>query len=101
MVKVKPNPEAPPKSMKEACRGTKNWKHVHLPNHAATEVPFKDVVVPQAHKKAGALNPWAALTVEDLQTIVDEVFKGKGYKVAEDNIWYQLVCCPFHIGISH
>ena len=91
MIKVEANPEGPPKSMKEARNGDKKWKQSHLPNAAKTENPFKNIVVPQARKKAGELEPWAALGVEDLQAIVDVVFKDDGYEVAEDNVWYQLV----------
>ncbi|KAK2459268.1 hypothetical protein APHAL10511_008713, partial [Amanita phalloides] len=91
MIKVEANPEVPPKNMKEARNGDKNWKLTHLPDHTQTESLFKTIVMTEVHKKVGILKPWAMLGVEDVQAIIEQTFPGKGYKVAEDNAWYQLM----------
>lgn len=100
MIKVEANPEAPPRNMKEARNGDKNWKLAHLPDHTQTETLFKTIVTTEAHKKVGLLEPWATLGVEDIQAIVDRVFPDKGYKVAKENAWYQLVRRFFYVFVS-
>lgn len=77
-----------PKTLKEARGGDDNWALKHLPEQA--RIPYTNIVVPLARKKAGSLDPWESLTVEHIQDIVDHVF-GKQYKVTRDGVWYGLV----------
>ena len=93
MIKVEANPEAPPKNMKEARNRDKNWKLARIPDHAQTETLFKTLVTAGAHRKAGLLESWGTLGVV-------HVYPDKGYKVVEDNAWYQLVRYFFYIIIS-
>ena len=88
MTKIEVNPDAP-KSLKEARGGDNKWALKHLPEQA--RIPYTTFVVPLARKKAGSLDPWENLTVEQIQSIVDDVFGKEKYKVTGDGVWYGLV----------
>ncbi|KAF8347307.1 hypothetical protein F5887DRAFT_1281381 [Amanita rubescens] len=78
MIKIEKNFESSSRSsMTASCNGDKKWKHSHLPDQAQTESLFKNVVVSRARMKTASLEPWALLSVKDLQLIVDEVFPEK------------------------
>ncbi|KAK2466528.1 hypothetical protein APHAL10511_001390 [Amanita phalloides] len=88
MTKIEVNPEAQPKTLKEAHGGDDKWVLKHLLDEA--HVQYTNKVVPLVCKKAGSLNPWESFTVEHVQSVVNEVF-GKGtYKVKSDRVWYGL-----------
>ncbi|KAM6503689.1 hypothetical protein JOM56_000632 [Amanita muscaria] len=81
LVKIAPNP-AVPKTQVEARNGDKKWAKRHLPKVAQDE--FETVIVPLVRLKAGTLEPWDLLKVEDVQAIVDDVFGSEKYSVAPD-----------------
>ncbi|KAM6489172.1 hypothetical protein JOM56_015342 [Amanita muscaria] len=81
LVKIAPNP-AVPKTQVEARNGDKKWAKRHLPKVAQDE--FETVIVLLVHLKAGTLEPWDLLKVEDVQAIVDDVFGSEKYSVAPD-----------------
>ncbi|KIL55035.1 hypothetical protein M378DRAFT_182338 [Amanita muscaria Koide BX008] len=88
LVKIAPNP-AVPKTQVEARNGDKKWAKRHLPKVAQDE--FETVIVPLVRLKAGTLEPWDLLKVEDVQAIVDDVFGSEKYSVAPDGPWMNLV----------
>jgi hypothetical protein len=47
--------------------------------------------VPLTHQKVGTLGPWEALSVAEVQNLVDHVYEADKYIVAEDNVWFGLV----------
>ncbi|KAG6823564.1 hypothetical protein H0H92_009767, partial [Tricholoma furcatifolium] len=74
--------------------GTKKWNLHHLPK--GTSEAFTQKVVPRAKAKVGTLAPWANLTIEDIQAIVDMVY-GSGVHVVEaGDAWSDLISYRIH-----
>ena len=94
MVKVEANRAVQPKStMKDARGSDEKWKLTHLGVNKLDEDKFTNAVAPCARKKAGALDPWANLSINDIKAIVDEVY-GPGVhelEVTADGPWVGLV----------
>ena len=91
MIKIETNHQpAPIRTQKAAQGGDAKWKLSHLP--AQTDDLFKDLLVPLACEMAGNLGPWEALPVTGVQRLVDRVYGPDQYVVAEDNVWFGLVC---------
>ncbi|KAG6806524.1 hypothetical protein H0H92_011025, partial [Tricholoma furcatifolium] len=92
MVKIVSKKHAPTKT--DIRGGTKKWNLYHLPQ--GTSDAFSDQVVPLAKAKVGALAPWANLTIEDIQAIVDMVY-GSGVHVVEaGDVWSTLISYRIH-----
>jgi hypothetical protein len=90
MVKIEPNHQLTSvKTQKVAHGGDMKWKVSHLPEGTADL--FGSELVPHAHEKAGTLDPWAVLSVADMQILVNHVYREGNYIVSEDNVWYHLV----------
>ncbi|KAJ7465495.1 hypothetical protein FB451DRAFT_1369850 [Mycena latifolia] len=69
--------------------GAATWNLNHLPRGTSDE--FTSEVIPLVRELAGAVPPWAALNVEQIQGVVDRVY-GKGkHTVTLEGPWYGLV----------
>jgi hypothetical protein len=91
MIKIEMNHQPAPIWMQKAAQGgNAKWKLSHLP--AQTDDLFKDTLMPLARKMAGNLGPWEALPVMGVQRLVDHVYGPDQYVIAEDNVWFSLVC---------
>ncbi len=98
MVKVEVKGAVQPKSsMKETRGGDDKWKLVHLGVSKPDEDRFTNTVAPRARKKAGALEPWANLSVDEVRAIVDEVYGPGVHEVTADGPWVGLVRDEFHV----
>jgi hypothetical protein len=92
MVKIEPKHQPPSIRTKRDLRGgEKKWQLKHLPDTVNTAKPFRDDLTPLAIAKAGTLLPWASLTVEQVQELVDLVFGVGQYKVDQATAWCGLV----------
>ncbi|KAJ6600852.1 hypothetical protein B0H10DRAFT_2441025 [Mycena sp. CBHHK59/15] len=93
---------APPKPLtkKEQRGNARKWTLEHLPRGTAAE--FTTHVVPLARELLGTMEPWASLTVPQIQGIVNRVYKqGKVegeeeprpivHEVSEDGAWWGLL----------
>ncbi|KAJ7631553.1 hypothetical protein DFH06DRAFT_1303634 [Mycena polygramma] len=82
---------APPKAptRKEVRGGTAKWTLQHLP--PGTSAEFTDEVVPLARELVGTLNPWAGLTIKQIQDIVDIVYGAGVHKVTAESTWVGLL----------
>ncbi|KAG6821943.1 hypothetical protein H0H92_015976, partial [Tricholoma furcatifolium] len=78
-----------PVSKKEARGGKAKWGLEHLP--AGTSKKFTDEVAPLAMQKAGTLAPWAHLSTEQIQAIVDRVYGPDEYEVEFGDVWTDLI----------
>jgi len=94
-VKVEENPTVPRKPLKEMRDGDDKWKLRHLSDDANIQALFTEKVAPLARKKAGTLDPWSNLNVDEVQTIVDCVYGTGRFEVKEDGPWLGLVCITF------
>ena len=92
------NDAMPTRTLKEAHGGSNKWALRHLP--AGTADRFSSEVVPLVCKKAGALDPWDNLTIQQVQDIIDKVYGVESYKVVEEGVWFGLVSVFDHIQIS-
>ncbi|KAJ6629298.1 hypothetical protein B0H10DRAFT_2208712 [Mycena sp. CBHHK59/15] len=89
-LKVVAAPPCPP--TKEELRGdTKKWTHEHLP--CGTASLFTSDVIPLAHEVPAGLEPWAKLSVANIQDVVTRAFPrakddpkpGPKYMVTEED----------------
>jgi hypothetical protein len=87
------------RTLKEAHGGSNKWALKHLPTGTAD--CFTNDVVPLARQKAGTLDPWDNLSIQQVQDILDKVYGAKSYKVVEDGIWFGLVRVFIFTHISH
>jgi hypothetical protein len=78
--------------MKDVHGGDEKWQDKHLP--ADAKVLFKDQVVPRLRLLLGSLEPWASLTLEHVQTVLDSVFMPGKYKAAKKEVFFNLVRRP-------
>lgn len=68
------------------------WKTTNVPQELLANSMFTNVLVPLAHQLAGTLaNPWAALTVEQVQALVDAVWPDIDYEVERGDVVITLV----------
>ncbi|KAJ7029058.1 hypothetical protein C8F04DRAFT_1288987 [Mycena alexandri] len=99
IVKIAPVPSKP-LTKKEQRGNAKKWNLSHLP--PGTSDRFTNVVVPLARELCGTLQPWAPLTLLQMQGVVNRAFKqdillpnGKRspviYVVEPSNAWYGLI----------
>ncbi|KAG6823247.1 hypothetical protein H0H92_010874, partial [Tricholoma furcatifolium] len=86
-VKITRGRMAPTKT--ELRGGSKKWNENHLP--AGAKERFKSEVVPMAKERTGILPPWANLSSDDLQDIVDEVYGSGTYTVEAGDAWHGLI----------
>lgn len=101
MVKVSESKSTiqPQRSKKDQCGGAKKWTLSHLPPGTASQ--FTDSLVPLAKVKAGTSEkPWAGLSVEEVQSLVDATYGAENYIVRKDDVWYDLVCIKSVIFIN-
>ncbi|KAG6818584.1 hypothetical protein H0H92_002606, partial [Tricholoma furcatifolium] len=87
MVKIVSTKHAPTKT--DIRGGTKKWNLYHLPQ--GTSDAFSDQVVPLVKAKVGTLEPWANLTIEDIQAIIDMVYGAGVHIVEAGDVWSTLV----------
>jgi len=75
--------------MKDIRSGDEKWQEKHLPADAKTL--FKDQVIPRLRQLLGALDPWANLTLDHVQKILDSVFGIDKYKAVKNEVFFGLV----------
>lgn len=77
-------------STKKAQRGgASKWTLNHLP--AGTSAAFTESLVPLAKVKAGTLDAWEGLSLQQIQDLVDVTYPGEGHIVEDDDVWGGLV----------
>ncbi|KAM6490252.1 hypothetical protein JOM56_014229 [Amanita muscaria] len=64
IVKIQDNPTVP-RTIKEARGGHDKWMLKHLGDEKRVQEMFTEAVIPLARKKAGELEPWTSLDVDD------------------------------------
>ncbi|KAF8875842.1 hypothetical protein BD779DRAFT_1475902 [Infundibulicybe gibba] len=89
LIQIIPRHQSRPPTQKQARAGAKKWTLAHLPEN--TSDLFADQLTPLAREMAGRLEPWAALSVANVQSLVDCVFGGGEYTVTKGNAWCGLV----------
>ncbi|KAJ7293024.1 hypothetical protein C8J57DRAFT_14040 [Mycena rebaudengoi] len=65
------------------------WSRLHLPD--GTYPRFVDEVVPLARELLGTVDPWAALNVKQVQSIVDRVYGANVHAVDVNGPWFGLL----------
>ena len=85
MVKISSITTSQPTTKKQARGGHVRWKLEHLP--AGMEKKFTELVVPLAKLKAGTITPWARLDQDQVQKIVDDIFREGEHVVKEGDAW--------------
>lgn len=74
MIRITEGPKPSREPTKKELRGGSNkWQLKHLPEGADPDA-FTSMVAPLAKIKAGTLDPWANLSVPQIQGIVDDVY---------------------------
>ncbi|KAF8872811.1 hypothetical protein BD779DRAFT_1679516 [Infundibulicybe gibba] len=86
---VQITPRHRPPTQKQVRDGAKKWTLTHLP--ANTSYLFTSALTPLAREAAGCLEPWATLSVDDVQSLVDRVFKVGTFSVVKGEVWYGLL----------
>ncbi|KAJ6522565.1 hypothetical protein B0H19DRAFT_1277263 [Mycena capillaripes] len=76
-------------SCKELCGGSDKWTLQHLPPGTAAE--FTDEVIPLARELAGNLQPWAGLTVKQIQALIDKVYGEDVHTMTAESAWVGLI----------
>lgn len=77
--------------MKELRGGDTNWKLKHLGTGDEGKI-FMNYVVLLSRKKAGSLELWANVSVENIKEIIDKVFGEGVHEVTAETPWVGLVC---------
>ncbi|KAG6825657.1 hypothetical protein H0H92_002926 [Tricholoma furcatifolium] len=93
-IKITRGRMAPTKT--ELRGGSKKWNENHLP--AGAKEHFKSEVGLMAKERTGILSPWANLSSDDLQDIVDEVYWSGTYTVEMGDAWHGLNWCNTFAG---
>ncbi|KAG6835350.1 hypothetical protein H0H93_002301 [Arthromyces matolae] len=75
--------------MVAARGGATKWNLAHLP--PGTSQLFTDKIAPLARIKAGRKEPWAGLSRDEVQEIVDEVLGKDEYEVKDGDVWSDLI----------
>ncbi|KAM6497544.1 hypothetical protein JOM56_008017 [Amanita muscaria] len=95
MVKVESKGIVQHQTMKAARGGDDKWKLKHLGSKDVEE-KFTNIVAPRARRKAGTLEPWTNLSIDDIKAIVDDVFGPDVHEVTADGPWVGLVNARLH-----
>ena len=71
-----------PRTQREARGGSgKKWKLEHLPQ--GTSEVFTNQLVPLAKSLAGSLSPWEGLSKEQVQELVDKIYRSAWYTIQD------------------
>ncbi|KAF8875364.1 hypothetical protein BD779DRAFT_1678266 [Infundibulicybe gibba] len=86
---VQITPRHRPPTQKQVRDGAKKWTLTHLPPN--TSYLFTSALTPLTREAAGCLEPWATLSVDDVQSLVNRVFKVGTFSVVKGEVWYGLL----------
>jgi hypothetical protein len=91
MIRITEGPKPSREPTKKQLRGGANkWQLKHLPEGADPDA-FTSMVTPLAKIKAGTLEPWASLSVVQIQEIVEDVYGPGRFTVEDEDMWCGLV----------